>query len=101
MQLSPHMGRWKWTTVKEVQPCQLLSLATAGFTYLKVSETLLALESYFRGLNITNYPFVLPHQSSTLNNTETKPASHFQLARVLFKTMSGLVDGSLDRATCC
>lgn len=60
MLLNPHTGGWKSTTVKEVQPCQLLSLATAVFTYLKVSETSLALEYYFRGLeHNTNYFFLL------------------------------------------
>lgn len=41
MQLSQQNVRWKWITIKEVQPCQLLSLATAASAYLKVSAILL------------------------------------------------------------
>jgi hypothetical protein len=51
MQFNQHNVGWKYTTTKEVQSRQLLSLATA-FMYLKMSETLLknTTLAYFRGL---------------------------------------------------
>lgn len=46
-QLNQLNVRWKWITLKEVQPCQYLSLATAASTYLKVSATVFAAELDF------------------------------------------------------